>query len=38
MKCQYCGAEIKEGALFCDNCGQAAEATNGTKQNMDSFW
>lgn len=38
MKCQYCGAEIKEDALFCDSCGQAVDATNGTKQNMDAFW
>lgn len=38
MKCQYCDAEIKEGALFCDNCGQAVDVTNGTKQNMEAFW
>lgn len=38
MKCQYCGAEIKEDALFCDSCGQAVDVTNGTKQNMDAFW
>ncbi len=30
--------EIKEGALFCDNCGQAIDVTNGTKQNTDAFW
>lgn len=38
MKCQYCGAEIKEDALFCDSCGQAVDAINGSKQNMDAFW
>lgn len=38
MKCQYCGAELKEGALFCDNCGQAVDVANNTKQNMDAFW
>ncbi len=38
MKCQYCDAEIKEGTLFCNNCGQAVDAANETKQNMDDFW
>ncbi len=38
MNCQYCGAEIKEGALFCDNCGQAVDTPKDNKQNMDAFW
>lgn len=27
MKCKHCGAEISDGARFCENCGNKAEAT-----------
>ena len=30
MNCKNCGAEIKEGALFCGNCGMRAEAEQPT--------
>lgn len=38
MKCPYCGAEIDDIALFCDNCGQAVDTVTNTKKNMDAFW
>lgn len=38
MNCQICGAEIKKGAIFCDNCGQAVDTTKDNEQSMDAFW
>ena len=38
MKCQYCGAEIKDGALFCDNCGQAVGNASNADNYTDAFW
>lgn len=38
MKCQYCDADIKDGSLFCENCGQAVEGANTSKSGMDAFW
>ncbi len=38
MKCKYCNTEIKEGAIFCDNCGQAVSTLSTQKDNMDTFW
>lgn len=38
MKCQYCDADIKDGSLFCENCGQAVEGMNDSKSQVDTFW
>lgn len=38
MNCRYCDAEIKEGSLFCDRCGQAIESSKDIKQNIEFFW
>lgn len=38
MKCQYCDADIKDGSLFCENCGQAIEGANASKSGIDAFW
>lgn len=38
MKCQYCDADIKDGSLFCENCGQAVEGANASKSGIDVFW
>lgn len=38
MKCQYCGAEIKEDALFCDNCGQAVADSSKNTGVTNKYW
>lgn len=38
MKCQYCDADIKDGSLFCDNCGQGVEGAKASKSEIDAFW
>lgn len=35
MFCSKCGSEIKEGALFCGNCGQRVDIANGSCENED---
>lgn len=37
MNCQYCGAELKEHELFCNNCGQAVTNADAST-NITSFW
>ena len=34
MKCPYCGAEIKDGAKFCTNCGQSLEEETVSRDNL----
>ena len=38
MKCQYCNADINDGSLFCNNCGQAVEETKSSKPEVNAFW
>lgn len=38
MKCQYCNADLSDGVLFCNNCGQSLQQANTTKSEMESFW
>lgn len=38
MKCQHCGADIKDGVLFCDVCGQPVSEPSSEETTIKKFW
>lgn len=38
MKCQYCDAELKEYALFRDNCGQSVADSSKNTVITNKYW